>query len=48
MPESLGGWVNEKLSVIDASITPFFPAAHLQATTYAIAEKECDIIKTRA
>ncbi|KAJ4355460.1 uncharacterized protein N0V89_003476 [Didymosphaeria variabile] len=56
MPETLGGCVNEKLqvygvgklSVIDASIIPMVPAAHLQATMYAIAEKASDIIKARA
>lgn len=55
MPENLGGCVNEKLqvygveqlSVIDASIIPMIPAAHLQATMYAIAEKASDIIKAR-
>ncbi|KAJ4295036.1 hypothetical protein N0V90_007044 [Kalmusia sp. IMI 367209] len=56
MPEKFGGCVNEKLqvygvkqlSVIDASIIPLVPAAHLQATMYAIAEKAADIIKARA
>lgn len=56
MPEYLGGCVSdkllvygiEKLSVVDASIIPLIPAAHLQATMYAIAEKAADIIKQRA
>lgn len=56
MPEELGGCVSEdllvygvqQLSVIDASIIPLIPAAHLQATMYAIAEKAADIIKQRA
>jgi choline dehydrogenase-like flavoprotein len=56
MPENLGGCVSDKLqvygiqqlSVIDASIIPLIPAAHLQATMYAIAEKAADIIKQRA
>ncbi|KAH5039826.1 hypothetical protein HBI74_023240 [Parastagonospora nodorum] len=56
MPESLGGCVSnellvygvQKLSVVDASIIPMIPAAHLQATMYAIAEKAADIIKKRA
>lgn len=56
MPERLGGCVSNellvygvhKLSIVDASIIPVIPAAHLQATTYAIAEKAADIIKKRA
>ena len=56
MPEKFGGCVDAdlkvygvgKLSVIDASIIPLVPAAHLQATMYAIAEKASDIIKARA
>lgn len=56
MPENLGGCVSDKLlvygvnrlSVVDASIIPLIPAAHLQATMYAIAEKAADIIKNRA
>ncbi|KAF2833050.1 alcohol oxidase [Ophiobolus disseminans] len=56
MPENLGGCVSDKLlvygvnklSVIDASIIPLIPAAHLQATMYAIAEKAADLIKKRA
>lgn len=56
MPEELGGVVNsellvygtKKLSIIDASILPIIPAAHLQATMYAVAEKAADIIKARA
>lgn len=56
MPRELGGVVDpglrvygvEGLSVIDASILPVIPAAHLQATMYAVAEKASDIIKSRA
>ena len=56
MPEELGGCVSDKLlvygvnklSIIDASIIPMIPAAHLQATMYAVAEKAADIIKQRA
>jgi choline dehydrogenase-like flavoprotein len=53
MPEDLGGCVDsklrvygvQKLRVVDASILPLIPAAHLQATMYAVAEKAADVIK---
>lgn len=56
MPREMGGVVDpelrvygtERLSIIDASILPVIPAAHLQATMYAVAEKASDIIKKRA
>lgn len=56
MPREKGGCVSadllvygvEKLSIIDASIMPIIPAAHLQATMYAVSEKAADIIKARA
>lgn len=56
MPREMGGVVDselrvygiERLSIIDASILPVIPAAHLQATMYAVAEKASDIIKNRA
>lgn len=56
MPREKGGCVSpdllvygvEKLSIIDASIMPIIPAAHLQATMYAVAEKAADLIKARA
>ncbi|KAJ6202503.1 choline dehydrogenase-like protein [Bipolaris maydis] len=55
MPEALGGCVSDELlvygvqglSVVDASILPMIPAAHLQATMYAVAEKAADLIKGR-
>lgn len=47
MPERLGGVVGpdllvhgvSHLSVVDASIMPMIPAAHLSSTVYAVAEK---------
>ena len=50
-----GGCVNDKLmvygtqhlSIVDASIIPIIPTAHLQATAYGIGEKAADIIKAR-
>lgn len=56
MPKELGGVVDsklrvygtKKLSIVDASILPVIPAAHLQATMYTVAEKAADIIKARA
>jgi choline dehydrogenase-like flavoprotein len=55
MPKNKGGCVGsdllvygvKKLSIIDASIMPIIPAAHLQASLYAVAEKAADIIKSR-
>jgi hypothetical protein len=56
MPQALGGVVDptlqvygtKKLSIVDCSIIPIIPAAHLQATMYAVAEKAADLIKARA
>lgn len=56
LPLELGGCVSDELlvygvqglSVVDASILPLIPAAHLQATMYAVAEKAADLIKKRA
>jgi choline dehydrogenase-like flavoprotein len=55
MPRELGGVVGpdlkvygvDQLSVIDASIMPIIPSAHLSATVYAVAEKAADIMKAR-
>jgi choline dehydrogenase-like flavoprotein len=56
MPRDMGGVVDsellvygtKRLSIVDASILPVIPAAHLQATMYSVAEKAADIIKARA
>ena len=55
MPKNKGGCVGsdllvygtKKLSIIDGSILPIIPAAHLQASLYAVGKKAADIIKNR-
>ncbi|CAG9952488.1 unnamed protein product [Clonostachys rosea f. rosea IK726] len=55
MPRDLGGVVDmrlrvygvEGLSVVDASVMPLLPAAHTQATVYAVAEYAADILRGR-
>ncbi|KAL1869705.1 hypothetical protein VTK73DRAFT_3009 [Phialemonium thermophilum] len=55
MPRELAGVVGPDLlvygltgvSVVDSSIMPLIPGAHICATVYAVAEKAADIIKKR-
>lgn len=51
MPREIGGVVDselkvygvENLRVVDASIMPILPAAHMQGSVYAMAEKVCSL-----
>ena len=53
LPLDLGGVVGPdlvvhgtaNLRVVDTSIFPMIPSAHLQAVAYAVAEKAADLIK---
>jgi choline dehydrogenase-like flavoprotein len=56
MPMSLGGVVDsalrvygiQGLRVVDTSVYPVVPGAHLQAVAYAVAERAADIIRGRS
>ena len=56
MPRRLGGVVDDRLRVygveglrvVDTSVFPVIPAAHLQSVAYAVAEKAADLVKSDA
>lgn len=46
-PKTLLVYGTERLSIVDASLMPMIPGAHLMTTVYGVAEKAADIIKKR-
>lgn len=44
--KSLKVYGTKGLRIVDASIFPIVPGAHLQASVYAVAERAADIIKS--
>ncbi|PSN68119.1 choline dehydrogenase-like protein [Corynespora cassiicola Philippines] len=46
-PETLTVYGVQGLSIVDASVMPVIPGAHLMGTVYGVAEKAADMIKKR-